>query len=145
MTSENKAVAAFFTEFPNAPCVHEVAGQLFHDNAEEAAKARADFYGCEMETTENPNSIRKLLAVKKAEILKGETDKTDVETEIDGNVTDVETEIDGNANEVETEIYGNVNEVETEINDNVTAFETEINGNAMIEKLTKAKGKKGKK
>jgi uncharacterized Zn finger protein len=102
MTSENKAVDAFFTEFPNAPCVHEVAGQLFHDNAEEAAKARAAFYGCAMETTKNPNSIRELLAAKKAEILKGKTDKTEVETEIDDNVTEVETEIDDNETETES-------------------------------------------
>jgi uncharacterized Zn finger protein len=124
MTSENKAVAAFFTEFPNAPCVHEVAGQLFHDNAEEAAKARAAFYGCAMETTKNPKLINEIMNRVKSELKAEKAGKADVETEIDGNATDVETEIDGNATDVETEIDDNATDVETEIDGNVTEKET---------------------
>jgi uncharacterized Zn finger protein len=107
MTSENKAVNAFFEEFPNAPCVHEVAGQLFHDNAEEAAKARAAFYGCAMETTKNPKLINEIMNRVKSELkalkaLKaGETEVEGSELDVEIDETEVETESEGS--EVETE------------------------------------------
>jgi hypothetical protein len=48
------AINNFFENYPDAPCVHEVAGQLFHDNAKDAAEARAAFYGLKVETHNNP-------------------------------------------------------------------------------------------
>ena len=45
-----EVINQFFETYPDAPCVHEVAGQLFHDNAKGAAEARAKFYGLEVVT-----------------------------------------------------------------------------------------------
>lgn len=50
------AISDFFKVYQNAQCVHEVAGQLFHNNAKEAADARAAYYGLTVVTHQNPKN-----------------------------------------------------------------------------------------
>lgn len=44
------SVIDFFNRYPDADEVFEVAEQLFHANAKDAAEARANFYGKEIKT-----------------------------------------------------------------------------------------------
>ena len=80
MTNLEIQVADFFQNYPDAPCVHEVASQLFHDNAKEAAQARADFYGLEVNTIYSPKFSEGGFSAG-MEIL-AETPKTEGETEV---------------------------------------------------------------
>ena len=57
----------FFSRYPEAECVHEVSTQLFHANAEDAAKARAAHYGLTVQTFENPKAAKAKDAKAKAE------------------------------------------------------------------------------
>ncbi len=66
------SVIDFFNRYPDADEVFEVAEQLFHANAKDAAEARANFYGKEIKTYKQsdvfaePEISEELLALKAA-------------------------------------------------------------------------------
>jgi hypothetical protein len=64
MINDELLVKDFFTRYPEAKKCYLVAGQLFHENAEESAKLRGAFYGQKVETFENPE-LAVALEVKK--------------------------------------------------------------------------------
>ena len=54
MKATDYPIVDFFNRYPDAEAVHEVSDQLFHDNAKDAAEARAKYYGLEIVTFANP-------------------------------------------------------------------------------------------
>jgi hypothetical protein len=54
MTDAEVLVKDFFERYTEAKKCYLCCGQLFHENAEEAANLRGAFYGQAIETFENP-------------------------------------------------------------------------------------------